>query len=428
VRDEVILPEAKAPTGSRRLADWLGYISVLHPAAWDLGLDRVGEVYNRLGLAPVAPHIFMVAGTNGKGSVCHCIAAGAQALGQSVGLATSPHFVRFNERIRINDMQASDADIVGALETIEFTRGDVSLTYFEFATLASLLIFKRRGVECAILEVGLGGRLDAMNVVDADVSIITRIGLDHQVYLGETLEQIGAEKAAIARRGRPAIIGAKAITDSVPLLIDEIGAKPFARGQHFDLDQSDTCWAFRGTDAGGQAWAIDRLATPSLHPDNVAVALQALLAMGWHPSREHVERMLEVSLPGRFQRLEEGRHDFILDVAHNPDAARLLRSRLLDDAPRAAVFGVFDDKDVDGIIDLLADSVSSWYVCTAPGSRGVAAQDLATQLQRHGADVSGAYDKVVDALLAACADNDRLLIFGSFTVVGAVLHHLDQHE
>ncbi|MBD3647585.1 MAG: bifunctional tetrahydrofolate synthase/dihydrofolate synthase, partial [Pseudomonadales bacterium] len=219
-----------------QLADWLRRIEGLHPRSWDLGLDRVGEVADRLGVRSPAPRIFLVAGTNGKGSVCTLIANLCRSMGLTAGLTTSPHLLRFNERIVVNGREATDAEICEAFATIDEARGEISLTYFEFAALAAFLIFRRHAVDVAVLEVGLGGRLDAMNIVEPDVSVITRIALDHQNWLGDTREQIAIEKAGIMRSARPCILGDPDMPGSLMEQADRVGCRLHRIDEDFVLD------------------------------------------------------------------------------------------------------------------------------------------------------------------------------------------------
>ncbi|XOV88378.1 MAG: bifunctional folylpolyglutamate synthase/dihydrofolate synthase [Pseudomonadota bacterium] len=390
------------------LDDWLADIQARHHRQWDLGLDRVGEVGRRLGVLSPAPHIFLIAGTNGKGSACEMISCLLAEKGLKVGKSTSPHLVRFNERIVIDGCAVSDETIIDAFSTIRQAAGDVSLSYFEYGALASMYIFRQAGVDAAVLEIGLGGRLDAMNIVDPDVSVITRIALDHQDWLGDTRELIAVEKAGVMRTGKPCVI---ADEDPPQALAD--------------------CAARLGTPLRFINASLEFALSPDcpLPEPSLRAAIEAVLARGFVLSGEEVVAALgRLHLPGRFQILKSPRRT-LLDVAHNPDAAAWLAQRLAKLHYRSchAVFGIYADKDLDSVVACLAPLVDHWYLAAMPEPRAADTGLLEQSVIRLGGSVRGKYDMVLAAYDSASAnahDDDLILVFGSFGIVGPVLEHL----
>ncbi len=413
------------------LAGWLAYIEQQHPQAIALGLDRVERVRDAMGLAPDVP-VITVAGTNGKGSTCAMLEAILSAAGYRVGLYSSPHLLRYNERVRIAGKEAEDAALVAAFARVEAARtgkaGNARLTYFEFGTLAAVELFLRGRVDVMILEVGMGGRLDAVNAFDADCAIVTGIDLDHMEYLGSTREAIGHEKAGIFRSGKPAVIADPAPPASVGAHAQAIGARLLCLGADFGFHEALGEWRF-----WGPAGAISGLAHPALagrvQLQNASAALAALDALRQRlpVSQQQVRRGLaEVRLTGRFQLLP-GRPAVVLDVGHNPQAARVLAQNLHNAGPCAstwAVFGMLRDKDIEGVAGLLAQQVDQWLACTLPPPRGALAAELARVLRRVGAHAVREFESPALAYAAACseaADNDRIVVFGSFHTVADVL-------
>ncbi len=390
------------------LDDWLASIEAKHHKKWDLGLDRVGEVGRRLNVLRPAQHVFLVAGTNGKGSACEMISRLLTQKGLKVGTSTSPHLVRFNERIVIDGVAVDDKTIVDAFGAISEAAGEISLTYFEYGALAAMFVFKHAGVDAAVLEIGLGGRLDAMNIVDPDVSVITRIALDHQSWLGDTRELIAIEKAGVMRAGKPCII---ADADPASSLAD--------------------CAATTGTPLRYLEASRDYHLSPDcpLPEPSLRAAIEAVLARGFALSQDDVDAALaRINLPGRFQRILSP-HPTLLDVAHNPDAAAWLARRLSTLSFRAchAVFGIYADKDLPAVTECLATLVDHWYLSAMPEARAAEPDVLEQVVTRLGGSVSGKYDKVSQAYDSACAnahDDDLILVFGSFGIVGGVLQHL----
>jgi len=416
---------------TRDLTGWLAYIEQQHPQAIALGLDRVERVRDAMGLVPAVP-VITVAGTNGKGSTCAMLEAMLSAAGYRVGLYTSPHLLRYNERVRIAGREADDAALVSAFARVEAARtekaGNTRLTYFEFGTLAAVDLFLRSAVDVLVLEVGMGGRLDAVNVFDADCSIVTSVGLDHMDYLGATREAIGHEKAGIFRAGKPAVLGDPAPPVSVPAHAQAIGARLLRIGQEFGYQAEGDQWLFWGP-AGRKSGLPYPALRGSVQLQNASAALAALdtLQQRLPVSMEQLRRGLaEVELRGRFQVLP-GRPVVVLDVGHNPQAAAVLSDSLSDMGPCSgtwAVFGMLRDKDIGGVVKLLAKRIDRWMVCTLPPPRGARAAELAQALRQAGAKAVREFENPELAYAAACseaADNDRIVVFGSFHTVADVL-------
>jgi dihydrofolate synthase/folylpolyglutamate synthase len=412
------------------LADWLDRQQKSHPSAIDLDLTRVRSVAQRLGLLPPPHRVITVAGTNGKGSTVAFLDSMIRTAGWRAGRFTSPHLVRYNERICIDGVEADDSSLVASFERIEAARAGTTLTFFEYNALAALDLFARARVDVAVLEVGLGGRLDATNIVDADVGVVCSIGLDHVDWLGDSLEQIGREKAGIFRRGRPAVLGLAPMPASVRNVIDELGAIPVAPGHEYRVRLRDQTWDF---ECGSLRFAD--LPLPALggghQVGNAATALAALATSGFGVplSQAGVTRALrEVRISGRFQRVP-GEVEWILDVAHNVAAAENLRDNLRR-LPRAqctlAVCGILGDKDIRGITAALAGEVDAWILAALEGPRAVGTAQLAQQLPA-GAAVLAHASGVGEACHVArtsARPGDRVLVFGSFLTVGPALEFL----
>jgi len=412
------------------LADWLDRQQKSHPSAIDLDLTRVRSVAQRLELLPPKYRVITVAGTNGKGSTVAYLDALLRAGGKHTGRFTSPHLVRYNERICIDGTEARDADLIDSFERIEAARGATTLTFFEYNALAALDLFKRADVQIAVLEVGLGGRLDATNIVDADVGIVCSIGLDHVDWLGDSLEQIGREKAGIFRPRRPAVLGSAQMPASVWQVIEQIRAIPVAPGRDYRVHPRDGKWDFEFGDVRLRDLPLPALAGQH-QVGNAAAALAALVAADFEISlsQADVARALgAVRVPGRFQRIP-GEIEWILDVAHNVPAAETLRDNL-HRLPRArrtlAVCGILGDKDIRGITAALSAEVDAWIPATLAGPRAVNAEQIAEQLPP-GASVlvrAGSVAEACRAARAAARPQDRVLVFGSFLTVGPALEFL----
>jgi dihydrofolate synthase / folylpolyglutamate synthase len=414
---------------SATLSDWLARIEALHPKTIDMSLDRVRTVAQRLHIGFTCPAV-IVGGTNGKGSTCTFLTSILQQAGYKVALHMSPHLVRFNERAIFNGVQVEDAVLVRYLEQVEAARGEISLTYFEFTLLAILLWFMDCQPDAVVLEVGLGGRLDAVNIIDADVSIVTSIDLDHMEYLGPTREHIGWEKAHIYRAGKPAICADPVPPQRLLEYASEIGADLWLFGRDFNYsgDKQQWSWAGRGARRSAMAYPGLRGANQLLNASAALAALEALKDA--LPVSQQAVRtgLLLAEIPGRFQVLP-GRPTVILDVAHNPHAAAVLAQNLeqMGFYPYTiAVFGAMKDKDLDGVIEKLKPQIDHWLLTGLPTPRAATAAQLKERLAVHGITASSVKGQerlieTFDAPLAAlnraraiAGEGDRILVFGSF--------------
>ena len=412
-----------------KLSDWLGRIERLHARPIDLGLDRVRAVAERLQLKLDVPTV-VVGGTNGKGSTCAMLDGILRAAGYRVGLYTSPHLLDFNERCRIDGVNAADDDLVEQFEAIESARGGTSLTYFEFTTLAILRLFSRVPLDALVLEIGLGGRLDAVNIVDADVSIVTSIDLDHMDYLGPTREGIGYEKAHIYRSGRPAICSDPAPPRSLLDHAAAIGADLWCFGRDFNYQGDRQQWAYAGRRVrrSGLPYPALRGANQLLNASGALAALEALTARLPVSQQAVRQGLLAVELRGRFQVLP-GRPAVILDVAHNPHAAAVLADNLdnMGFYPTThAVFGMLRDKDIDGVIARLGDRVDHWHVGPTPGERGCDAATIAASVHARAGSAGSVFEypdlaAAFDGARERAGADDRILAFGSFLTVAEVM-------
>jgi dihydrofolate synthase/folylpolyglutamate synthase len=413
------------------LPDWLAYLERIHPFAIEMGLERVSAVRKRLALRPDFP-IITVGGTNGKGSVCAMMEAILSSAGYRVGLYTSPHLLRYNERVRIAGCPAGDEVLTRAFGRVESARTPDSLTYFEFGTLAAMDIFVREQVDVAVLEVGLGGRLDAVNVFEPDCTVVTAVDFDHMDYLGPDRESIGREKAGIFRSGVPVVCGDEDPPATLTAHAASVGAPLFLNGRDFGYKRGRGDW---------QYWSVQgkrsALPYPALRGTyQLANAATALAALEQMKHRLPVDMgairagLLEVDLPGRFQ-VVPGRPLVVLDVGHNPHAARGL-SASLRELPAGgrviAVFAMLKDKDIAGVADALKDQVQEWLVAGLPGPRGASSARIEQALTSIG--VSGPirqFDSPENAYQSAsrsAEQDDKILVFGSFFTVGAVVRAL----
>ena len=424
------MSEHATPRFARKmnLYDWLTYLESLHPKTIALGLERVAQVKQRLNLNPDFP-IITVGGTNGKGSVCAMLESMLHAAGYRVGCYTSPHLLDYNERVRIAKKQASDAELCASFEKIEQVRGDTSLTYFEFGTLAAMQCFIEHKVDVAILEVGLGGRLDAVNVFDNDCAVVTNVDIDHTDYLGDTREKIAYEKAGIFRAGRVAICADVDIPQAITDHAEKIGAQLWRIGREFGFTSHQGQWDYRSTIGTRNSLPYPALRGAfQLHNASAALAALDILRVALPVNMEAVRRgLVEVSLPGRFQ-VVPGKPALILDVAHNPHAARSLAQNLasLPPCPRTyAVFAMLKDKDMAGVARALKEQVDIWLVAGIAAPRGASAAELAQVLHAEG--VKGkilTFATATEALQHACneaSENDRIAAFGSFYTVAEVM-------
>lgn len=417
-----------------QLADWLRWQEGLHPNAIDLGLERIRAVMQRLQLlAP--PPVITIAGTKGKGSCAALLHSMLSAAGYRVGLFTSPHLRRYNERIRIADAEVSDASLCAAFARIDAARGDISLTYFEFNALAALLCFDSAHLDVWLLEVGMGGRLDAVNVIDADVAIVTSIGLDHTEWLGNDLNSIAREKAGIFRAHRPAIFGSIDMPVAIAQVAEQVGADLLQAGKDFGYERGSRTW-----DWHCNATQMLALPPPSLPGEvqfaNASAALMALqlLQVRLPVSRTAIERGLQqVQLSGRLQLHVDAYTgtEWLLDVAHNTMSAQVLAEHLhtLPARRTVAVLGVMADKDIEGMLSALQSQVAAWLVVDLPTTRALSSAALTARLHAIGAQVLIASPQLPIALAtvrALCAAHEfgRVLVFGSFLIVGPTLDWL----
>jgi dihydrofolate synthase/folylpolyglutamate synthase len=420
------------------LQDWLERLEKLHPEEIDLGLERIRRVAEAMDLLPLPQPVVTVAGTNGKGSTVAVLEALLRQQGKRVGTFTSPHLLRFNERIRVDGREADDARIVEAFEAIESARGETTLTYFEFAALAALVVFRAAAPDVVVLEVGLGGRLDAVNIVDPTVAVITSIALDHQGWLGDTRDAIAVEKAGILRNGAAAVIADADPPESLVKAVADRGASPAVfLGRDFSAVTTPggtgeiTLWR------DGQApQALAPVALGGLLPENIAAALQAALLLGCTFDDADVQAALaKVVLSGRRQRVERDGVVYLLDVAHNPAAVERLLAYLGENAGTGrtlAVFSVMRDKDYAAIIRAAADTFDAWLIADQPrNARAATAVELGDVLAQLGVERVSYNDNVRQALARArqlARPGDTIVVFGSFTTVGIALEKLSVND
>ncbi len=411
------------------LAAWLAYLETLHPKAIAMGLDRVLAVGARMQASLSCP-VVTVAGTNGKGSTCALLEAMLRGAGYRTGLYTSPHLLAYNERVRLAGVPVADDALIAAFNAVEDARATVPLTYFEHGTLAALWLFARAAPDAVVLEVGLGGRLDAVNIVDPDVAVVTSIDLDHVDYLGPTREDIAREKAGIFRAGRPVVCGEPCPPESLLAHAQVLAAPVSLIGRDYGYIVADAQWEYWGP--GGRRYGLPH---PALRGAvQLLNAASAITALDLLRERVHVgagairDGLVAVELPGRFQVLP-GRPTIVLDVAHNPQAARVLADALgtMGFHPRTtAVFGMLADKDIAGVVSAVRSRIDHWHVASLPGPRGASAAMLHAVLLRSGVPPPRvrAFDDVGAALRAAsgeAGEADRIAVFGSFLTVGAAL-------
>lgn len=422
-------------TMTRTLDEWLSYQERVNVRSIELGLDRVRAVWERMGAPAPARRVITVGGTNGKGSTVAMLEATLRAAGQRVGCYTSPHLLRYNERIRIDRHDAEDDALVASFERIEEARGEIPLTYFEFGTLAALDLFARAGLDVAVLEVGLGGRLDAVNIIDADVAVITTVDLDHMDWLGPDRDSIGVEKAGIARAGRLAVVGEIDPPAGLLQALERIGAKVERAGMDFSVERLSTGWQWRHRD--GTAWTLPdpALAAPVQYA-NAAASIAALHGLQQQDAVLAAKDLALAAAVGvrsarvaaRLQVLA-GDPTLVVDVGHNPQAARAL-AEWLDARPSVrvhAVYGALSDKDVAGVIGALGTRIAYWHLAglAQDTPRGLSAEALAEQLAAvlpgAGYEVHADVSSALKAAKSSATPGECVLAFGSFYVAAAVL-------
>ena len=411
------------------LPDWLAWQETLHPRKIDLGLERVTRVAECMQLLTPGHGVITVAGTNGKGSSVAMLESILSSGGYRVGCYSSPHLLRYNERIRIAGREIDDAALCAAFESVDRARGDTSLSYFEFGTLAALSLFSQARLDIALLEVGMGGRLDAVNILDADAALVTSIDIDHRAWLGEDREAIGREKAGIFRPGRPAVCSDPEPPVSVIKQARAMSARWYAPGCGYNWSTSERGWNWRSHDQGFQDLPLPAL--PGSHQlQNAAGVLMVLnvLAEQFPLQRRDIERGLqEVALSGRCQLLP-GAIETLLDVAHNPDSAEKLAQLLRDRSIRGRtrmVLGMLSDKDAAAFTAVLSPVVDDWYLATLPGERGLTADQLQQLIRGNGEPgMLRLFADVETACRQAHADavnGDRVVVCGSFATVAEAL-------
>lgn len=406
------------------IAGWLQWLESAHARPIDLGLERIASVAERLGVnGSLGCPTVTVGGTNGKGSTVAFLTAMLRAAGYKVGTYTSPHLQLFNERIAINGEPVSDAVLLAAFEAVEAERQEVSLTYFEFTTLAAFVVFRDAKLDAAVLEVGLGGRLDAVNLIDADVAVVTSVGIDHVDFLGPDRERIGFEKAGIFRAGRPAICGDREPPAALVAHAEALRAVLQVRGREFDVELHPGGWSWWRHDG----LVLTELPLPYLALDNATSALAALQCLPLEvPEWAVREGLRSATLPGRFEVYWIDGVRVVLDVAHNPHGAEFLMRRLGETATGGrlhAVFAMLGDKDAAGVLEACLGHVDAWYVTALTGPRARPAAALAEMVRQAGGYVAATTATVIEALRLArqaAAPGDTILVFGSFYTVGAV--------
>jgi dihydrofolate synthase / folylpolyglutamate synthase len=414
----------------RTLADWLALLERRHPVEIDMGLDRVRQVGERLDLLQPAPLVFTVTGTNGKGSTCAGIDSLLRQAGLRAGCYTSPHLVRYNERVSIDGRMVDDQSLCRAFDAVEAARGEISLTYFEMGTLAALWLFREANLDAVVLEVGLGGRLDAVNIVDSNVAIISSIGLDHREFLGDTRDSVGFEKAGILRAGRPAVTGETDLPQGFIAQAEKLGVSPLRPGRDFSWEvTADNCWAVTCTLLDGSTRRVERLPAVRLPRENLALAIQAFWLSGLELSDTLIAQALrEAFVPGRLEhRTISWRGQprrLCLDVGHNPHAAHFLATALSrQPMPRQAVFGILADKDLAGVVSALAGQFEAWATAPLPSPRTRPAEEVSSHLIAAGeraesfASVAAALEDRLDNTPAGT----EIVVFGSFFSVSEAI-------
>ncbi|HEK3131910.1 TPA: bifunctional tetrahydrofolate synthase/dihydrofolate synthase [Proteus mirabilis] len=422
-----------APQATSPLSVWLSYLEHLHSSAIDMGLERVGKVGQLLNVLRPAPKVITVSGTNGKGTTCHMLESILMASGLKVGVYSSPHLVHYTERVRIQGKELSPADFCQVFAEIEQTRGDISLTFFEYGTLAALKLFQQAQLDVVILEVGLGGRLDATNIVDADIAAITSIALDHTDWLGADREHIGHEKAGIFRKNHYAVVGEPDMPLSIAQVAQQKQAKLFRRGVDWSFSIDGDHWHWHSADK-----QFEKLPIPNIPLANAGTAMaviRCLLKTNDKVSQgithqSIVEGMSKAQLPGRFQIISQ--HPLVIfDVAHNPHAAGYLAEKLAQlprysDTKVRIVVGMLGDKDIAGTLACLSPQADQWYVAPLNEFRGASAQVLAQHL-----DYPAVFDSVEQAWQQAISEaqkNDIVVVCGSFHTVAHVMELLEKES
>ncbi|MFM2640194.1 bifunctional tetrahydrofolate synthase/dihydrofolate synthase [Vibrio chagasii] len=409
------------PQATSSLEMWLDYLSNIHTSAIDLGLDRVQAVASKANLTKPAKHVITVAGTNGKGSTCALMEAILLDAGYSVGVYSSPHLIRYNERVRINGQDLSDEKMVQSFDFIEKERGEISLSFFEYGTLAALRAFQTEAVDVVLLEVGLGGRLDATNIVDHDVSVITSLAVDHVDWLGDDINVIGFEKAGIYRSGKPAICGQPKPPATVAAHADDIKAEFYQVGIQYTYAVDGDTWNWHSG-----AFQLESLPIPTLPLPNAATALMALGTSELDISDVNVVNGLKnAQLPGRMQQISD-QPVIVLDVAHNPHSAEYFAQQVTKKYAGKnlhVVVAMLHDKDIPATLEVLAPIATHWYPASLQGPRAATAAELCHSLPQGVEQHTNPVAAFEAALASAKGEDDVVLVVGSFHTVGEVLEH-----
>ncbi len=409
-------------TKSQSLSDWLSYLEHIHPQQIDMGLTRVRQVAERADLLSLPSFVITVGGTNGKGTTCAMLSSILNEAGYTTGVYASPHLLRYNERIKINGEEVSDEEICESLAYVESFRNETSLTFFEFGTLAAFALFKKKKPDVVLLEVGLGGRLDATNIIDADISVITSIDLDHCDWLGNTREDIAKEKAGILRTGKPAIIGEPDIPTTLIAAAEQISTDLYCVDRDFSYALSEANWLYQG-----KVRQIEQLPVPMLPLPNAATALAVIEHMpsSWIIPQQAIEKGLEkAALSGRFQQIMSS-PTVIVDVAHNPHAAKYLAKKLqmISNKRIHAVVGMLKDKDIEHTLSAVRDYIDDWFLADLQGPRAATAEMLSSVLPE--SDIKHTFKNVHQAYKAAlkqASESDVIIVFGSFLTIADVLN------
>ncbi|WP_252179550.1 bifunctional tetrahydrofolate synthase/dihydrofolate synthase [Endozoicomonas sp. 4G] len=416
-----------------QLSDWLDWLENTRPEhEMELGLDRIRKVAEKLELTTPAPFVITVGGTNGKGSTVAILESILLAAGYKVGVYTSPHLLRFNERIKVNRIEASDESLCAAFQKVNNGRGGNWLSYFEFAVLLAVDVFQKESVDIALMEIGLGGRLDATNMIEPDVSVVTTVGLDHQDWLGYSIEAIAKEKAGIFRPEKPAVFGGIETPNSIVDQAVRLESALYRRNKEFELSEKSKTWRWKGLNRTGECIEYVDLTKPELVIDNAATALQAIQFLPEVVSRDAIDKGLKTSsLPGRYEKVTETNKsgeqvEVILDVAHNPQAATKLVERLKAEpvpGKTRALMAIYKDKDYHGVIEALSEVVDEWVVTDFDSPRALDKADLSEAVARYAdlpvmsENAEIAFQQLTDTSTA----HDRVLVVGSFLTVGAIL-------
>lgn len=413
------------------LSEWLSWMEQCHTAEIDLGLDRVSQVAKVLQLDLSSSTVVTIAGTNGKGSTVSYLSSIYLNAGYSVGAYTSPHFLRYNERVRLNGLEATDEQLCDAFSRIDQARGEIPLTYFEFGTLAALIIFADTKPDLVLLEVGLGGRLDAVNIIDADVAVVTTVSIDHVDWLGDDREFIGHEKSGIFRPGKPAICGDLNPPASVAAYAEKIGADLYQAGDAFHFVKNGEKWDWSGIDAKGRSLMLSDIALPSLPLQNAATALQVCPHIPLNVTEtEMTHGLVAASLTGRMQHLLVDDVNYWLDVAHNPEAAELLAQRVSEMSGSVILLlGMLADKDCQRVIDFITPVAEHIYLTDLNVPRGQSGASLAGMIAPD-RDVitTGSVESAIALIKKHTKAEDNVIIAGSFYTVSDALAVLGKEK